>query len=216
MALSRAVRNHVNNHKVPRTAKQAYFVIMPPPCNYNASVESLSGAMDVSLRHEGLQDSMGPIYCKTWAVSKQDLQPALQNIDKHVHPDRRANVEIVVAVFAHVFAGRKKYCWNNQEVSIQAVLNWATSCRSVKVVLLLGCSTALPLDEVPRYPDRAILAVTRPVSYDHIWLFLMAYLQAFRQYSRQERHWTVKLRSLNAMHAACSSEITRNKVCQYP
>lgn len=216
MALSTVVRNHIRNHQVPKESRQAYFLLVPPNCSRNNNSESLAGAIDVSMRHDGLTDYLGPVYCKTWVLGKENLQEALQTIDRHVTPASRRTTEIVVAVLAHANVGRKKYAWGNDEVSIEAVLHWAISCSSVKVVLLLGCSTALPTRLVPHSMDIAVIAVTHPISYDHLWRFLLSYLQDFRFYTRQECQWGVKLRSLHAMNAACNSEITRNKVCQYP
>jgi hypothetical protein len=132
-------------------------------------------------------------------------------IDHHVVPAMRNSVEIVVAVLCHVDTARKSFCWGDSSIFVLSVLRWALRCECVKVVLLLGCSTAFPTRLLPPNNGKAILAVERPVSYDHLWLFYQQYLNHFRKYSREEPGWDVKKRSLNSMHAACNNEVTRNK-----
>jgi hypothetical protein len=216
MTTPQAVRNHISHHKVPRTAQHAYFLLVPPIPLMNPSLESLNCGIDISLRHENAMDSLGPLYCKTWAVKGDNLKAALQTIDRHVCMEKRNQTIIIVALLAHVNVGKQKYCWGDKEISILSALRWALSCNSVKSVLLLGCSTALPTRMVPAHDGKAVIAVTRPVSYNHLWLFLQTYLQAFRQYARQYPRNEVTSLSLDALHAACNSELTRNKLCQYP
>lgn len=215
MPIPPRVQLHIDNHKVPRQAQQAYFLIVPPIPRINYSLETLRCGIDVDRRHENSVDTLGPLYCKTWSVAAEDLQSALENIDKHLYVDRRSQTTIVVAILAHVNVKRKRYCWGGSEISLQSVLRWALSCSSVKVVLTLGCSTALPTRLVPSLHGKAVIAVKEPVSYNHLWLFLQNYLQAFRQFTRQGSSFHVPTISMDALNAASNSELTRNKLCQY-
>jgi hypothetical protein len=110
MAIPSAVQDHIDNHKVPRAAKQAYFLLVPPIQNINYSLENLSCGIDVSFRHENVPDTLGPLYCKTWAVRADQLKSALENIDRHLFVERRNQTDILLALLAHVNVARKRYC----------------------------------------------------------------------------------------------------------
>lgn len=218
MTRSSLVRNHVRNRPVPVESKHAYFLLMPPTSSSSQGEDSMRGGIDIHLRHAGSQevDSLGPLYCKTWSVPSGILREALQTLDLHVKAARRAHTKIVVALFAHANPARKSFVWGDREFLISSVVRWASSSGSVKSILLLGCSTAIPIHSMPAFPDKAIIAVTRSVSYDHLWLFCQNYFHNYRQYSRENPSWTAKEVSLNAMNASCNAFVTHNKVCQYP
>lgn len=213
-----SVANHCKNHPVPADSRHAYFLLLPPNLSHNPSDESLRAGIDVIRRHEQVsgEDELGPLYCKTWILKSTVLQQALEKIHLHVKPLSRDSCKLVLALLAHAHPSRKTLDWGGVEISIKAIINWAGANSCIKVVLFLGCGTALPTKEVPFYSDKAFLAVTRSVSYDHLWLFYQMFLNNFRQYCRENSSWNIKQISLNAMHASCNSEVTKNKICQYP
>lgn len=215
MPRSALVRNHIKNRPVSELSRHAYFLVMPPNSSGRFCDESMLSGIDASRRHEPISnDSLGPVYCKSWCVPAGLLKEALESLILHIKPHQRNSTEIIVAVLAHADPARKMFAWGETEISIAAVARWAGFSPSVKAILLLGCSTAIPTLLMPHRPGTVIIAVNRPVSYDQLWLFCQAYFHNYRQYSRQNETWNVSDKSRNAMNASCCFE-TRNKIVQY-
>lgn len=102
--LPQVIRNHVLNHRIPRTTTTAVFVIYPAGVNTRlCSIGwGIRAGVDIHRRHYPKQ-SKNPsnVFVTSWALEGRFVTQALENLHLHATKAVWKRLDVIVLIYAH-------------------------------------------------------------------------------------------------------------------
>ena len=201
------IRGHCVNHRIGVHVRQVLFLSVDPSYSVQECA-SLSRGLRMAVDLErNLLSTHETFVCITWALSGELVPAGIQSIPRHLV--RGASPVIFVAVLGH---GNLQTFYLGRSVPISHILRSACVVHRLSTVFLLGCSSSAAADSFSMYRWFFIVSVCRPVSYDSLFLFLVRFVNAYRNdfFARSNESSFEYILELVAY--SYNSEITMNDV----